>query len=260
MLTMGMCALWAQVSDAQAPEILRTAPIDPRAGVNFHALATPDTVWVGQQVHYQVGVFMDEDVRSRLRRNPEFMPPELRAMLAYDLPTHQSFVPKPGAPGARLEAYVFRRALFPLQAGRYESPSAPLAYSLPRSRSLFSREESFTRRTRPVTVHARALPLAGQPPDFDGAVGLLAVETVVDTVQPRVGDPLRLTVRVRGEGNVNLLPRPRLAIPWGTLTPTRERVQVDAGGSVIRGTKEFDWLITPRDDGVQVVPAIRYPF
>src|SRR5690606_38626703 len=75
---------------AQAPEILRSAPLDPSAGVNFHALATPDTVWVGQQLNYQVGVFMDEDVRARLRRNPQFMPPELRSMLAYDLPTYQA--------------------------------------------------------------------------------------------------------------------------------------------------------------------------
>src|SRR5690606_31082045 len=82
----------ARPAGAQRPEVLTRAPIDPSAGVNFHALATPDTVWVGQQVHYQVGVFMDEDVRSRLRRNPEFMPPELRAMLAYDLPDRKSVV------------------------------------------------------------------------------------------------------------------------------------------------------------------------
>jgi tetratricopeptide (TPR) repeat protein len=245
---------------AQAPEILRRAPIDPDAGVNFHALATPDTVWVGQQLNYQVGVFMDEDVRSRLRRNPEFMPPELRSMLAYDLPTYQTFIPRPGAPGMRLETYVFRRALFPLQSGRFEIPSATLAYSLPLSRSFFSREESFTRRTRAVVVHVRDLPAAGQPEDFDGAVGRLSVETVVDTLPPRVGDPMLVTVKVRGSGNVNLLPRPRLSVSWGTVTPTRERVTVDAGGATIRGTKEFDWLITPRDDGVQEVPAIRYPY
>src|SRR5690606_1455279 len=66
---------------AQRPEILDRARIDPDAGVNFQALVTPDTVWLGEQVNYQVGVFMDEDIRSRLRRNPEFMPPELRSML-----------------------------------------------------------------------------------------------------------------------------------------------------------------------------------
>ena len=259
LLAAGAASIPAVVA-AQAPEILQRAPIDPDAGVNFHALATPDTVWVGQQLNYQVGVFMDEDVRSRLRRNPEFMPPELRAMLAYDLPTYQAFIPRPGSPGMRLETYVFRRALFPLQAGRFEIPSATLAYSLPLSRSFFSREESFTRRTRPVVVYVRDLPTAGQPEDFDGAVGRLSVETVVDTLPPRVGDPMLVTVKVRGSGNVNLLPRPRLSVPWGSVTPARERVTVDAGGATIRGTKEFDWLITPRDDGVQEVPAIRYPY
>src|SRR5690606_7282692 len=239
---------------AQAPEILQRAPIDPDAGVNFHALATPDTVWVGQQLNYQVGVFMDEDVRSRLRRNPEFMPPELRSMLAYDLPTYQAFIPRPGSPGMRLEAYVFRRALFPLQTGTFQIPPATLAYSLPLSRSFFSREESFTRRTRATSVHVRALPAAGQPADFGGAVGSWQLEAVVDTISPRVGDPVRLTIRVKGEGNVSMLPRPTLELDWAAVTPTRERVDLDANGAAIRGTKEFDWLVTPRDDGVRIVP------
>lgn len=245
---------------AQRPEILDRARIDPGAGVNFQAFVTPDTVWLGEQVNYQVGVFMDEDTRSRLRRNPEFMPPELRSMLAYDLPTHRSFVRRPGSEDQRLEAYVFRRALFPLQTGTFQIPPATLAYSLPLSRSFFSREESFTRRTRATSVHVRALPAAGQPDDFGGAVGSWQLEAVVDTISPRVGDPVRLTIRVKGEGNVSMLPRPTLELDWAAVTPTRERVDLDANGAVIRGTKEFDWLVTPRDDGVRIVPAIRYPY
>ena len=75
--------------------IVARAPIDTAQPVNFHAMVTPDTVFVGQQVTYEVGVFLDDQLRLRLRRNPEFVPPEPRAMLAYDLPSTAT------APGAR---------------------------------------------------------------------------------------------------------------------------------------------------------------
>ena len=75
----------------QIPAVVSKSRLDPSTGVNFHALVTPDTVYVGEQATYQVGVFLNDDVRYRLRRNPEFIPPELRSMLAYDLSAPRSF-------------------------------------------------------------------------------------------------------------------------------------------------------------------------
>ena len=62
---------------ATDPAIVLRAPVDTTQGVGFHSLVVPDTVWVGQQSTYQVGVFLEDAVRLRLRRNPEFVPPEL---------------------------------------------------------------------------------------------------------------------------------------------------------------------------------------
>jgi hypothetical protein len=59
----------------QVPAVVSRSRLDPTNGVNFHALVTPDTVYVGEQATYQVGVFLNDDVRYRLRRNPEFIPP-----------------------------------------------------------------------------------------------------------------------------------------------------------------------------------------
>ena len=73
-------------AQAQAPEIVTRTRADCSRGVDFHALVTPETVFVGQQATYQLGVFIDQETRSRLRRNPEFLPPESRSMLSYDLP------------------------------------------------------------------------------------------------------------------------------------------------------------------------------
>lgn len=244
---------------AQPPAILSEAPLTGK-GVEFHAVMHPDTVYVGQQANYQVGVFLGDDVRARLRRNPEFVPPEMAGVLGYDLPVTHVLVPDRGA--GRYEAHVFERAIFPLTAGSHEIPAARLSYSLPLNRSFFSREESFLLRTAPVRLVALPAPIAGRPADYDGAIGSgIDVDLHMDSgAAARVGDPLLLTVRVAGRGNVNLFPRPRLDVPWATAVATGERVTLDTTTRAIGGTKEFDWLITPKLDGEQHLPAIRYPY
>ena len=240
--------------------IVAKAPIDTAQPVNFHAMATPDTVFVGQQVTYQVGVFLDDQLRLRLRRNPEFVPPEPRAMLAYDLPASAT------PPGARrvgdheYEVHVFERAFFPLEAGRYEIPAAELSYSLPLSMSFFSREESHTLAAESLAVVVLAPPAAGRPANYAGAVGELHVDERLDAHRVRAGDPVLLTVLVGGRGNVKLLPRPAVAVPWGSAVAAEERVRIDTTTADVRGTKEFDWVVTPRDTGVLALPPVGYPY
>ena len=241
------------------PAVVSRSRLDPKNGVNFHAFVTPDTVYVGEQATYQVGVFLNDDVRYRLRRNPEFIPPELRSMLAYDLSAPRSFT-KRVIDGKRYEVHVFQRALFPLTAGRYEIPPARLNYSLPLSASFFSREESHQLRSETVPLVVVDPPQAGRPSDYNGAVGRLALEAHLDSGVAKVGDPLVLTVRVTGDGNVSFFPRPDVDVPWGQLVPAEERVQLDSSATVVRGAKEFDWVITPARSGDVEVPPIRYPY
>jgi hypothetical protein len=244
----------------QVPAVVSRSRLDPANGVNFHALVTPDTVYVGEQATYQVGVFLNDDVRYRLRRNPEFIPPELRSMLAYDLSAPRSFVSKRVIDGRHYEVHVFQRALFPLTAGRYEIPAARLNYSLPLSASFFSREESHQLKSETVPLVVVDPPEAGRPADYNGAIGRLSLEAHVDSGPAKVGDPLVLTVRVTGDGNVSFFPRPAVRVPWGQLVPAEERVQLDSSATVVRGAKEFDWVITPARSGEVEVPQIRYPF
>jgi tetratricopeptide (TPR) repeat protein len=254
-------ALFFQVAAAQGPlpEIVTRPRLDPRGGVDFHALVTPESVYVGQQATYELGVFIDQETRTRLRRNPEFIPPESRAMLAYDLPDPGGTI-SVTRDGRSYEVHVFRRALFPLTPGRYQIPTARLAYTLPQSQSFFSREESFSLRSEEVTLVAIDPPMAGRPPDWSGAVGVWRVSARVDTTRDRAGDPFVLTLRVEGQGNVTLLPRPPLTIPWAMVVPANERVTLDSTPTILRGSKEFDWLVTPRTGGAQRIPPIRFAF
>jgi hypothetical protein len=240
--------------------IIAHAPIDTAQPVNFHALATPDTVYVGQQVTYEVAVFLDDQLRLRLRRNPEFVPPEPRAMLAYDLPASSASTSSRHVGDHDYEVHVFERALFPLEAGRYVIPAAELSYSLPLSMSFFSREESHTLAAESLAVVALAPPTAGRPANYSGAVGELRLDERLDAHRVREGDPVLLTIAVAGRANIKLLPRPAVVVPWGSATAADERVRIDTSTGDVRGTKEFDWVVTPRDTGVLALPPVGYTY
>ena len=250
--------LAAQDEPRAASGIAGRAQLDPADDIAFRAMALPDTVWVGQQATYQVGVFLSDEIRARLRRNPVFVPPELRSMLAYDLASLNSVPRQAGS--RRYEVHVFQRALFPLTAGRHEIPPARLEYALPLSNSFFAREESHSARTQSLVVIAREPPANGRPPGYRGAVGRLSLQTRLDGRSQRTGDPFTFTAVVVGTGNVSLLPRPDLSVPWADVVPGAVRVQMDSSTTLVRGRKEFDYILTPVRPGRQAVPGIRYPF
>jgi hypothetical protein len=240
--------------------VLTSAPVNPARPVDVHAVASADTVWRGQQVTYSVGVFLDDFARTRLRRNPEFVPPEVRGALSYPLRGTGRATFSRVVGGKNYSAYVFERALFPVAAGELRIPAARLTYALPQGPGYFSREESYALAAESLLVVVREPPLDGRPGDWRGAVGRLTATARVDTARARTGEPVVLTLRVAGAGNIELLPRPPLGLPWGTLVNGSERVSIDSTGPALRGVKEFDWLLTPRDTGVVTVPPIRYPY
>lgn len=238
--------------EALPPIVLVRAWLD-----RFGRAAPADTLYVGQQVDYVVDVELNESARQRLRRNPTFFPPEMPGVLAYDL-----------APPAALtrigrhcfETLSYRRALFPLFAGRTAIAPAALTYSLPLSTSFFSREESFELRTDSVRFIALDVPVADRPVDFAGAVGELGATSRLSMDTSRMGDPVVLTLRLEGTGNVKLWPRPTIALGWASVAEGEERVAVDTSKARVRGSKEFDWLLTPKQSGHQEVPKIDYPY
>jgi hypothetical protein len=238
--------------------ILGRTPIDARKDIAFQAVVLPETVYVGQQATYQVGVFLSDDIRARLRRNPQFVPPEVRSVLAFDLPS-PSIAMTRTIGDRRFDVHIFQRALFPLTAGRQEIPSARLDYALPLSNSFFAREENHSERTGALFLVARDPPVTGRPQDYRGAVGRLTATAHFDARQARVGDPLVYTMSIEGIGNVNLLPRPPLQLGWADVVPGDERVQLDSNATLLRGKKHFDWIITPRRPGLFMMPPLRYP-
>jgi hypothetical protein len=229
--------------------------------VQFQTNVTPDTVYVGEQVTYDAITLVDDVARTRLKANPVYTPPDIRGVTVYDFPFDTTAISTVYQNGMPFRRYVYRRALFALTPGTYTIPPASLSYSLPESDSYFSERGTFTAHSLPLTFVALPLPVNGRPMDFPGVVGQFVDTLYFDqAVTPRVGEPFTVTMRVNGVGNVTLLPRPPLRVDWADVVMGEERVTWDSTGSVVRGAKEFDWLVTPKVAGGLFIPSVRYDY
>ncbi len=241
------------------PAIVVRTRIDTDALVNFRAYVSPETVFVGQQAKYQLGVFLDESVRDRIRRM-EALAPDMRRVMAYDPAQPLEVFQLTATGGRRYEAHVYQRAVVPLAPGRIAIPPARLLYSLPLTFSFFSREENYELKSDSAIIIAIDPPLEGRPAGYSGSVGQISASVRLDTTAGRVGDPLALTVRLSGEGNVKLWARPELNIPGASVVPAGDRVTLASDRIQIRGTKDFEWVLTPERDGQLIVPSVEYPY
>jgi len=243
------------------PLVVSSGDIDTSADVVLRAIVAPETVYVGEQANYQVGVFISPGAREKLRSNPSFIPPQLNELMAYDYPADRRRQPIRRRVGSQCyDVLVYERALFPLSAGRHDLAPADLSYSLAIGAGFFAGSERRETKSEWVTVNAIEPPEEGRPASYAGAVGDFSLRAHVDSTGARVGDPLTLTLHLQGEGNVKLLPRPVVSVPWASLVASDERVVIDTVSRRIRGTKEFDWILTPRAAGPQTIPPVSYPY
>ena len=245
------------------PRVTQLARLDTTMSVNIAVLGTPDTVYVGEQATYEVAVFVDDaSLRQRAGRNPTFTPPDLRGTLSYEIPPTRAVIP-PRQIGSRIyRPHVYQRAIFPLVPGNHVVPAATLDYAMPvrNSSGLTTRESNYSLRADSVVIVALALPERGKPADFSGAVGTLRIERFVSNMALRVGEPVTVRVRVTGAANIKLLPRPALEIPWADVLAGDEKVEVEIIDGRVGGTKEFEWVVTPKIDGMQQIPSINYSY
>ncbi|MGI8766233.1 MAG: BatD family protein [Gemmatimonadaceae bacterium] len=240
--------LFAQIGVAQ-----------PRT-VQFETRVVPDTVYAGQQVTYEAVTLVDDATRSRLKANPEYTPADVAGVTVYDFPFDTASISDVSVGGARFRRYVYRRALFPLSPGAYQVPPATLRYAVPEDAGSFSPAHTVSIPSAADSFVAIPLPTSGRPLGFKGGVGELRDTLWTDGATARLGDTFVVTVRIAGIGNLNLLPRPPLQIDWAAIVPGRERVAWDSTGSVVRGSKEFDWTVTPRVSGDLSIPPVRYDY
>ncbi len=165
--------------------------------------------------------------------------------------------------GKIIPAFLAEVAITPLRAGRLNIVAEAYAFA---SRPIAGQTNVFQIAqmlvdSDPISLQVKELPAQGKLPGFTGAVGVFTADRpILSMYDVRAGDPLTLTVTVRGEGNIGHLtppPAPELR-DWQTFPPTGEPIA--ATFIQQRGYASFNYTMIPLSDQIKTTPAIPFSY
>lgn len=235
----------------------------PREGqVAVLTTSSDDSVWLGDQLEILTTAWFPISIRQRLRRPPTLRPPTLNGVYGFPVVT------LPGAAAQRTigeteyELFASHQVVFPLTSGRLTIPAAELSFSLPGGRPLFGEDRLDERRSPVRTVTVRALPLAGQPEGFAGAVARdLRISWRLSAPNSRVGELFAADLLVAGVGNLTLWATPAIDWPEGVrVYPDRVDEAPDWRNGRLGGVRRTRFLLLADSTGSITLPAVRFPY
>ncbi|MGD8861227.1 MAG: BatD family protein [Myxococcales bacterium] len=250
----------ARADDAQA----QNAQASARDGMQVDPLAFLRTVvdkpapYVGEQVTVTVYLYL----RQRLQSSPSIeQEPSTEGFWTRDLlpPEYKLQPRRQNVGGAVYWVYVLRRfAAFPLRPGELEI--GPMSLTIDNS-SVFDifaggrGRPDIHREGVPVKIDVAPLPEPGRP-DGDVAVGQYQVSARLDRAQTATGDAVALTASVRGRGNVDSVSLDTPAVDGLDVLQPQTKDLVETPNDVVTGTREYRWLIVPRQPGSYTIPPL----
>lgn len=168
--------------------------------------------------------------------------------------------------GKRYQACLLKRvALFPMQTGELTIEPMVLQGTVIRpARSFFD----FFEETEPVKIQSTSikinvlpLPETNKPADFSGGVGQFNLKATLKPDSSVNGEPVTLTIRITGTGNVKLIDKPSLpSLPGLRILDPEVIDKTTSEGGRISGYKEFKYPIIPQRDGKHEIPSIKLSY
>jgi len=115
--------------------------------------------------------------------------------------------------------------------------------------------------TKPIKVKVSPLPEDGKPATFAGAVGKYEMEVAVKPARVKAGEPVTMTMKVIGRGNIASLPQPAIPNLAGFKEYEPEsKVNVMDRTDTVYGEKVFEKVLVPEKAGLTEVPAAVFSY
>jgi len=168
-----------------------------------------------------------------------------------------------------------RTALFPLVSGNIEIPPAKFNCNIIIRQQGYSNSifDEFTgrggqkypveRSTNPIKLKIKPLPELDKPDNFAGTVGRFTMDVLAKPTEVKVGDPITLTINIRGEGNIQTIGEPVLALGDEKdfkIYPAETDTTITDRGDGIRGEKLFSKVVEPQHEDIDIIPAISFSY
>lgn len=112
----------------------------------------------------------------------------------------------------------------------------------------------------PADIVVRPLPTADRPADFSGAVGQYEFSVDVRPRELKVGQPITVTLRVQGTGNIAAALPPSFQETDSFKAYEARQVGDTPAPAAESGSKTFEQVVLPRTETLTELPALRFSF
>ncbi len=155
-------------------------------------------------------------------------------------------------------------ALFPMSSGEFAvSPMAMNIAVVQSSRDFFDffgTTKSVKIESKLININVKPLP-ENMPAEFTGGVGKFSIQASLDRNTATGNEPINLTVKITGSGNIRLIEKPLIAaIPGLKIMDPEIKENIQVSGDVIKGSKTFNFPIIPQTDGKYVIPTVNMAY
>ncbi|MBI5864126.1 MAG: BatD family protein [Planctomycetes bacterium] len=229
-------------------------------------------LFVGQQVLLKLSVYLRPAIVNRQTIDRQsmkrFLKPTWGELNEFRETGKSGTQRRRDASGDAKDFYVFEYTLKmtldrpgPLELGEL---AIPVDYPISFGRDMFGEifVEKYRRlRTQPQRLlpDVQPLPTANRPAGFTGAIGNYRIDVSARPLRVRVGDPINLTLALSGQGDLESLPPPNLAVQPG-LTEKFRVPEESLAGRMENGRRIFTQTIRARTSDVREIPPIEYAF
>ena len=109
----------------------------------------------------------------------------------------------------------------------------------------------------PVTLTVEETPKG--PEDSNGAIGEFTAVLVVDKNEVPVNQPVTVSLKIEGRGNLTSMRAPVLTLPTG-LQLFESKDEIHGGKAGTSGERIFQYLVVPRTPGAFSVPGVHFSY
>jgi len=124
-----------------------------------------------------------------------------------------------------------------------------------------ARDYELNIKSNSVTLNVKPLPTSSQPDNFSGLTGSFTIKALLSRDQLKTNDATNLTITVSGTGNIQHIEKLNIDFPSGIdVTDPKITDNINTKGTQVSGTRIFEYVIIPRNDGTFTIPSGSFSF
>ncbi|MEW5951377.1 MAG: protein BatD [Elusimicrobia bacterium] len=225
------------------------------------------TAYPGEQINLSFKFY----TAVPIARNPEYFPPKLYNLFSEDLPpvrTGEQVIN-----GIKYYYSELKTALFAINAGKARIGPIEITAQVQKEEDIdpfdpnfmqkffsgFTNYEEIKLNTKDMGLEI--IPLPENPPsDFSGAVGNFFISREVDRKEVKSGEPLNLTLKITGKGNLKDISVPEFSAEGVKVYDSLSSYSITKHDDIIGGEKKVTYIISFKEEGLKEIPPIKFSF